>query len=159
IVVSGDQFIQRALRLREQRLSRRELWLLPQQGDARAGVQANIAVIGPVQAREQAQQGGLADAVGPDEADAFAGLQFEADVLEQRTFVETAGETGTTKEEHGRMIFLITENLSSPAASVASLGGPLTPEARNTRRGACRGFLRLCLSTRLTATSWAVRPR
>ena len=40
---------------------------------------------------------GLADAVGADQTNALAGLQLEADVLEERAFVKTAGETGTAQ--------------------------------------------------------------
>ena len=74
-----------------------ELRLLPEQGDAGAGVEADLAVVGPVEAGEDAQQRRLADAVGPDQADALAGVQLEADVLKQRAFVEAAGEAGTAQ--------------------------------------------------------------
>ena len=75
-----------------------EVGLLAQQGDAGAGVEAHVAVVGPVEAGEQAQQRGLADAVGADEADALAGVQLEADVLEQRPFVEAARQAGATQQ-------------------------------------------------------------
>ena len=63
----------------------------------RAGVEAEVAVVGLVEAGQQAEQRGLAGAVGADEADALAGVQLEADVLEQRPFVEAARQAGATQ--------------------------------------------------------------
>src|SRR5947209_3058881 len=74
----------------------------PLKGHAGPGVQSALAVVGPVEPGEQAQQGGLAHAVGPDQADALAGVELEADVLKQRPFVKPAGQAGTAQQDHGR---------------------------------------------------------
>ena len=91
VVVGGEQLVERAFGLGEQGSAGGEVRLLAQQGHARAGVEAHVAVVGLVEAGQDAHQRGLADAVGADEADALAGVQLEADVLEQRPCVEAAG--------------------------------------------------------------------
>ena len=68
------------------------------QRDAGAGVQADLAGVGLVEAGEDAQQRRLADAVGADQADALAGVQLEAEVLEQRVGVEAAAEVRATEQ-------------------------------------------------------------
>ena len=73
VVVGGEQFVQGGAGLVEEGAARREVGLLAQQGDAGAGVQAHLAVVGPVEAGQDAQQRRLADAVGADQADALAG--------------------------------------------------------------------------------------
>ena len=97
VVVGGEQFVERGLGLGEQGAAGGEVRLLAQQGHARAGVQADVAVVGLVEAGQQAQQRGLAGAVGADQADALAGVQLEADVLEQRPLVEAARQAGTAQ--------------------------------------------------------------
>ena len=88
--MGGEQLVERGLGLGEQRSARSEIGLLAEQGDAGAGVQAHLAVVGLVEAGEEPHEGRLADAVGTDQADALAGVQLEADVLEQRPLVEAA---------------------------------------------------------------------
>src|SRR5260370_1103314 len=78
----------------------RERGRWPKQADAGAGMEAHLALVGPVEVGEQTQQSGLAGAVGADQADALAGMDLEADVLEQRSLVETAGEAETAQQQH-----------------------------------------------------------
>ena len=92
--MGGEQFVEGAAGLVEEGAAGGELGLLLQQGDAGAGVQADLAVVGPVEAGQQPQQRGLADAVGTDQADALAGVQLEADVLEQRALRQSRGPGG-----------------------------------------------------------------
>ncbi|MCY1292592.1 hypothetical protein D9M70_418250 [compost metagenome] len=64
------------------------------------GVVADIGAVGPFHragirrqvADQGAHQGGLADAVGADDRHAFAGLDLEAEILEQRLAVEALGQ-------------------------------------------------------------------
>ncbi len=100
VVVGGEQLVERTFGLFEEGSARGKVGLLAQKRDTGAGVQADVAVVGAVEAGEDAQQRRLADAVGPDEADALAGLQFEADVGEQGPFVETPREAGTAQQKH-----------------------------------------------------------
>src|SRR5262249_25285512 len=60
VVVGGDQLIQRTFRLREEGSAGVEDGLLAQEGDTGAGVEAYLAVVGAVEAGEDAQEGGLA---------------------------------------------------------------------------------------------------
>ena len=98
VVVGGEQFVEGGFRLGEESTAGSEVRLLAQQGDARAGVEAHLAVVGLVEAGQQAHQRGLADAVGADQADALAGVQLEADVLEQRPRVEAARQAGAAQQ-------------------------------------------------------------
>src|SRR5579884_737417 len=90
IVMGGEQLVQRGLGFVEERPTGSEFGKLAQQPNAGAGMEANFTVIGPIEAGEELQQRRLADAVGPDEADALAGEQLEADILKQRPLVEAA---------------------------------------------------------------------
>ena len=57
--------------------------LLRDVGDAKALLQLQGAVVGPLQPRQDLQQRGLARAVAPDQADALAGLERKVGVIEQ----------------------------------------------------------------------------
>src|SRR5262245_23136031 len=100
VVMSGEEIVEGRAGLLDECLAGGELRLLPQQADASARVQADITLVGPVEASEQAQQRCLAGAIGPDQADAFPGVDLEANVLEQRPLVEAAREAGTTQQQH-----------------------------------------------------------
>ena len=56
--------------------------------DAQALLQLQDAVVGLFQAGQDFEERGLARAVAPDQADAFAGLQREIGVVEQRNVAE-----------------------------------------------------------------------
>jgi len=49
-------------------------------GDAKALLQLQASVVGPLQPRQDLEQRGLARAVAPDQADALAGFQREVGV-------------------------------------------------------------------------------
>jgi len=54
----------------------------------------NLAIVWLIEPREQAQQGGLANAVGADEPDTLAGVQLKSRVLEEGAFVKAAAHVG-----------------------------------------------------------------
>ena len=93
----GEEFIESALRLGEHGAAGLPLGLLLEQADAGAGVEADVAVVGPILPGEQAQQSRLADAVRPNQADAVASEDLEADPGKQRPLVEAAREVGTAQ--------------------------------------------------------------
>src|SRR5207237_8355915 len=74
--------------------------LLAEQGGASAGVQTDLAVIRPIQTRQEAQQCGLAHAVGTHQPDTLAAAKLEPDVLKQRTFVKSSNQARTAEQEH-----------------------------------------------------------
>src|SRR5947207_5612895 len=82
IIVSGEQFVEGAASLGKEGSAWLKSRLLMKQGDAGAGVMADVTDVGLVETGENAQQRRLADAVRPDEADAFAGPKLETDFLE-----------------------------------------------------------------------------
>ena len=131
--MGGEQFVQGGAGLVEEGAARREVGLLPQKRDAGAGVQADLAGVGPVEAGEDAHERGLADAVGPDEADALAGVQLEAEVLEQRPRVEAARQLGATQQQHEGYCKRIAAKRASGvgagghAATVEECNGPHLP--------------------------------
>src|SRR5262249_14504678 len=120
VVVGGQEFVQRAAGLVEKGPARDEFRLLIQEGGAGAGVEADLAVIGPVQAGAQPQQGRLADAVGTNQPNPFAGVKFEADVLEQGPFVKTTGQAGAAQQYHDRGMTLRAKQFMGPWAAGSS---------------------------------------
>jgi hypothetical protein len=64
-------------------------------------VQANVALVWLVEPGQDAEQRRLTDAVGPDEADAFAGPQLKADVKKQRPGIKSTHKTRAAEEKHG----------------------------------------------------------
>ena len=56
-------------------------------------MEADLAGIGPIEAGENAHESRLADAVGPDEADALAVVKLEAEIDEERIGIEAARRT------------------------------------------------------------------
>ena len=58
-------------------------------------MQPNFAVVWLIDPGQEPKERGLADAVRPDQADAVAGVQLEADFAKQRPFIESAGQTAT----------------------------------------------------------------
>ena len=94
--MSGQELIQSAAGFLEERSARHEVWLLLQQGDAGAGMLADLAAIRLIDAREQPQQCRLADAVGPDKPDALLGKELKTQILEQRASVKSAGQFRAT---------------------------------------------------------------
>ena len=74
--------------------------LLAQVADPRAALQEDVARVGGVLARQDAQQSGLAGAVAPDQADPVARAHVEARALEERAAAERFREV--LQPEHGR---------------------------------------------------------
>ena len=86
----------------EHRLARRALTarrLLRDPVDARMAAQAHLAGIRRELAPDQAQERGLAAAVGADQADALAGRQVHARLLEQQPPAEAQGDV--VQVQHG----------------------------------------------------------
>jgi hypothetical protein len=100
VVVRCNQVIEGQLRFLEQRLAWGELRLLAEQGDASAGMEANLSIIRPVEAGEKAQERCLAHAVGANQANALAGVKLEPKILEEGAFVKAAGETRAAQQDH-----------------------------------------------------------
>ncbi len=75
----------------DQRLVGREFGLLPEQADADAGPDVEVAVIGLIAAGQQPHQRGLARAVGADQPDPLARADLERQVDEDRIAGDTAG--------------------------------------------------------------------
>jgi hypothetical protein len=97
VVVRGEKFIKSALGFREQRAADLKFRILMKNRRSRAGVEANLAHVGMIEAGEDVQQRRLARAVGTHQADAVAGLQLEADLVEERISMESAGKTSAAK--------------------------------------------------------------
>src|SRR5579884_2020056 len=102
LVVGSQQIFEGTAGLVKQRPVRSELGLLTQKGHAGAGVQADFAIIRSVEAGQNAEQGGLAGAIGADQAGTLPGVELEAEILEQRAFIEAASQTGTAQQYHDR---------------------------------------------------------
>ena len=58
-------------------------------------MEPDVTVIRPVKPGKETEKSGLADAIGPDQADAIAGLQFKANIVEQQPLIEAASKAGT----------------------------------------------------------------
>jgi hypothetical protein len=76
------QLIERTPSIFKERAAGLKLRLLPEQNNAGAGMQAHFAVVRLIQTSQQTQQGRLADAIGPDQTDALAGVKFETEIGE-----------------------------------------------------------------------------
>ena len=74
---------------------------LLQSRDADAAFDADLAVVGFVFAREQAQEGGFAGAVATDQGDAFAGFDREIDAVEQQGTTDAEIDAIQSKDRHG----------------------------------------------------------
>src|SRR5437867_2672209 len=98
--MSGDKFLERRAGFFEQGSAGNEIGLLFEKCGAGAGVQTHLAGIRGIQTGEQAQEGGLADAVRTDQADALAAEQLETQALKQRSLVERAGKVFTAQKQH-----------------------------------------------------------
>ncbi len=85
----------------DHRLAGLEVGLLPQQADADAGPDVQIAVIRPIVAGQELHQGRLARAVGADEPDPLAGAHLERKVLEDRIAAELPAEPCCRDQDHG----------------------------------------------------------
>ena len=83
-----QQFVEGRAGFFEERPAGRKLGMLFEEHRLGAGMQADVAGIGRVLPGEDSHQRGLARAVGPDEADALAVEQLEAQVLEERPAIE-----------------------------------------------------------------------
>src|SRR5262249_27839722 len=104
-----------------------ELRLLAQQGGAGAGVQADLALVGLVEPGEQAEQGGLADAVGADQTDPVAGEQLETEIGEEGLLIESAGKLGAAQQQHDAVSTGQRDSVSFPSSygKEAVLAGPV----------------------------------
>jgi len=84
------------------RQPRGELGHLRHVADAQPSPQRQLAAIRGVRARQDTQQRGLARPVGPDETDALALGQGEADAVEQRARAERLAQVlGCGEDRHG----------------------------------------------------------
>jgi hypothetical protein len=100
IVVRGEQLVEGAARFSEQAPSLLECRLLPQESDACAGVEPNLAFVSLIETGKKAKEGRFAGAVGADKSDAIAALKLEADALEKGPFIEAACQAGTAHQKH-----------------------------------------------------------
>ncbi len=69
--------------------------------DARARSEADVAAVQREFAHDRAQQGGLAGAVAPDQADAAAGIDREVGAVEDGAPAEADGGAGDDEKGHG----------------------------------------------------------
>jgi hypothetical protein len=97
VVVGGEILVEGCPRLAEQSLTGIHNRLLLQQGGTGARVPSHLAVVRAINTCQQPQQCGLAHAIGSNQPDPIAGVQFKANVLEKRAFIKPATEAGTAQ--------------------------------------------------------------
>jgi hypothetical protein len=97
VVMRSQEFIEAALSLGEQGAAGLKLRILVENRGPRAGVEADPAGVGLVEAGEDAQERRFARAIGAHQADAVAGLEFKTDLVEERIGVKGASEAGAAE--------------------------------------------------------------
>jgi len=75
---------------------------LLQAGDDRPGRADDLAVVGCFLAGDEAHEAGLTRAVATEQTDAFAGLDLEVDLVEERRGAVAEGDLAKLKQGHGR---------------------------------------------------------
>jgi hypothetical protein len=92
-----DQLIQGAAGFVKKCSAGLKRWLLPEQGDTSAGMEANFPVVRLILAGQEAQQRRFADSVRPNQADPIANVKLKLDIGKQWPFIKTAGQAGTAQ--------------------------------------------------------------
>ena len=77
--------------------------LLRQEADAQVLAGADLAAVERHLPHDEAEQRGLAGAVGPDQPDAHARLDVQAGLVEERLAAEGFGDVGEVKHQTGRI--------------------------------------------------------
>ena len=78
----------------------REVGLLFQECERRAGVACDVALIGLIEAGEESQERGLSGAVRSDKAQALAGANLKTQIVKQRLGSELPSKVGGGDEQH-----------------------------------------------------------
>src|SRR5262249_52665072 len=100
VIMGGHQLIERAAGFLKECTAGLKSRLLPEQGGAGAGMQADVSIVGAVLPAQKSQQGSLAHTVRTDQADTVTPAKFETDIGKQRPFIKAAGQTGATQQQH-----------------------------------------------------------
>ena len=103
LVLGGEEGSEGVLRLVEQRPAWFVGRLLAEERDAGAGVETDVAGVGPIEAGEDLHQRRLAAAVGADQTDALAGEKLEAEVVEEGVPFEASAQIRATQQKRGHL--------------------------------------------------------